>query len=165
MEWKRKNHQERKPAFKSRADGETHRIQLAASAADVNRNSSKYQETKKVMQRSSHFDQKRRSIKLEKFNDNKGKQRREKIIQKNSGIAVMPIMRGMVSINKCTSNKWIPKIRDELTHRNVPIDEAEGLQKLKEKLLVHESDGQQGKRRKNGLSLLPVGCLGLTRIN
>jgi hypothetical protein len=116
-------------------------IQLAASAADINRNSSKYQETKKVMQRSSHFDQKRRSIKLEKFNDNKGKQRRENIIQKNSGIAVMPILRGMVSINKCTSNKWIPKIQEELTHRNVPIDEAEGLKKLKEKLLVHEKGG------------------------
>jgi hypothetical protein len=53
----------------------------------------------------------------------------------------MPILMGKVSINKCTRNKWIPKIPDELTHWNVPIDKAEGLQKLKEKLLVHESGG------------------------
>jgi hypothetical protein len=58
----------------------------------------------------------------------------------------MPILMGKVSINKCTSNKWIPKIRDELTHRNVLIDEAEGLQKLKEKLLVHESNGATRKK-------------------
>jgi hypothetical protein len=86
------------------------------------------------------------AAKLEKFNDNKVIQRRDNIIQKNSGISIMSILMGKVSINKCTSNKWISKIRDELTHRNVPIDEAEGLHKLKEKLLVHKSDGATRKK-------------------
>jgi hypothetical protein len=40
----------------------------------------------------------------------------------------MPILMGTkVTTNKYTSNKWIPKIWDELTLQNVPIDEGEGL--------------------------------------
>jgi hypothetical protein len=54
----------------------------AAATVDVDRNSSKYKETKKVMQRSNHFNQKRWGIKLEKFNDNKGKQKEGKYIPK-----------------------------------------------------------------------------------
>jgi hypothetical protein len=112
-------------------------IQQASATVDVDRNLSKNKETKKVIQQSNPFHRKRRGIKLEKLNDNKGTQRREHTILKNSVIAVMPILMGKVSINKCTSNKWIPKIWDELTLWNVQIDKAEGLQKLKEKLLVH----------------------------
>jgi hypothetical protein len=85
--------------------------------------------------------------------DNKGKQRRENIIQKNSGISIMPILMGKVSINKCTSNKWKPMIWNELTHRNVPIEEVEGLQRLKEKFLVHKSNGAT--RKKDDKSFKP----------
>jgi hypothetical protein len=66
----------------------------------------------------------------------------------------MPILMGKVSFNRCTSNKWLPKIRDELTHQNVPIDKVEGLQKLKGELLVHgESGWAKGKRMTNASGL------------
>jgi hypothetical protein len=122
-------------------------IQQAAATAAVDRNSSKYRETQKLMQQSNHFDWKRWDTQLEKFDGNKGKQRGDTIIQRNSGIAIMPILIGKVNFNKKrpSSNKRISKIQDEATLWNVPIDAAECLQKLKEKLLVHQRNGAKRK--------------------
>jgi hypothetical protein len=54
----------------------------------------------------------------------------------------MPALIGKVSIDKCNSNKWIPKIKDELTTRNVAFEEGDGLQVLKQKLIQNEFQGQ-----------------------
>jgi hypothetical protein len=103
---------------------------------------SKYQQAKAVMARGAQFDKERLTIKVEDFNGKKDKQRRENIIQKGGALAIMPTLIGKVSINKCNSNKWIPKIKDELTTRNVAFEEGDGLQALKQKLIQNEFQGQ-----------------------
>jgi hypothetical protein len=54
----------------------------------------------------------------------------------------MPTLIGKASVDKCNSNKWIPKIKDELTTRNVAFEEGHGLQALKQKLIQNKFQGQ-----------------------
>jgi hypothetical protein len=106
---------------------------------------SMYEASKKVMQGSNHFDRTRWGIKLEEFNDNKGEQRRDNIIQNNAQIAIIPTLINEMNFKKCTSNKSIQKNWDELTVLNVPFDVADGLQKPKDKLLIRESEKKDDK--------------------
>jgi hypothetical protein len=53
---------------------------------------------------------------------------------------------GKVSITKCSSNKWIPKIQDELRTRNVAFEAVKNLTTLKKKLIENEYAGTSSKR-------------------
>jgi hypothetical protein len=108
----------------------------------ADKESSKHQQAKKVMARGAQFDRERLTVKVEDFNGKKDKQRRENVIQKSGALAIMPALIGKVSVDKCNSNKWIPKIKDELTTRNVAFEEGDGLQVLKNKLIQNEFQGQ-----------------------
>jgi hypothetical protein len=104
-----------------------------------NPNNVKHIKIKAKLHKSKHFQIQRKMLKITKFEKKRHKQKKDRKVQKNSGIVdPQPVLLGNVNLNKCTTNAWVPKLLKELEVQKVAFKTAEGLKKTQTKVLEHE---------------------------